>query len=85
MTPTTKAVQRVTVEPFAVLYRDSRPIVVRIEGSILRFREHGRRQWFDLPIDEAFRIAVKCASGFRLHMMPDRISKTKLLVKRSKL
>lgn len=83
MTSTHSSVTRVTVSPAAVLYRSARPIVVQIApGDILRFREKGRRQWFDLPIDEAFRIAVKCASGFRLHMMP---MGKKPFIKRGKL
>jgi hypothetical protein len=72
MTSSSKAVTRLTDISYPVLYRKPRRIVVQIYGEVLRFREHGRREWFDFPIDEAMKVAVKCKSGFRLWMMPDR-------------
>lgn len=85
MTSSSKAVTRLTDISYPVLYRKPRRIVVSITGEVLRFREHGRRQTFDFPIDECFRIAVKCKSGFRLHMMPDRGLLKAIKAKRGKL
>ena len=34
-------------------------------GDLLQFRERGRRQWYDLAIDDAFGVAVRCGAGFR--------------------
>lgn len=85
MTPTSKAVQRVTEISYPILRRKPRPIVIRIEGELLRFREKRGRVWFDLPIDEAMAIAIKCASGFRLHMMLDRGLIKKIRANRGKL
>jgi hypothetical protein len=75
MTATDKPVQRVTRDPYMVLFptcrKKARQIVVRIDaGDILRFREKGRRAWYDLPIDEAFGLAVKCSAGFRICLVP---------------
>jgi hypothetical protein len=75
MTTTNKPVQRVTRDAYMVLFptcrKKARPIVVRIgQGDILRFREKRRRAWYDLPIDEAFSLAVKCAAGFRVCLVP---------------
>jgi len=75
MTSTDKPVQRVTRRQYMVLYptcrKKAREIVVRIEaGDILRFREKGRRRRYDLPIDEAFGLAVKCSAGFRVCFVP---------------
>lgn len=75
MTATDRPVQRVTVRTYDVLFphnqRKARRIVVRVDtGDILRFREHGRRQWFDLSIDQAMRLAVKGTAGFVLCMVP---------------
>jgi hypothetical protein len=75
MTATDKPVQRVTQREYMVLFphnkRKARRIVTRIDqGDILRFREHGRRQWFDLNIDEAMRLAVKARAGFVVCMVP---------------
>jgi hypothetical protein len=85
MTSTSKPVTRVTDISYPVLYRKPRQIVVQIFGETLRFRMKGGRQWYDFPIDEAFRLAVKCASGFRLHVMPDRGLLKAIKVKRGKL
>ena len=75
MTATDKPVQRVTRGAYMVLFpmcrKKARPIVVRIEaGDILRFREKGRRKWYNLPIDQAFGLAVKGAAGFRVCLVP---------------
>jgi hypothetical protein len=75
MTTTNKPVQRVTERPYMVLFptsrKKARPIVVRVDkGDLLRFREKGRRQWYDLTIDDAFGIAVKATAGFRVCMVP---------------
>lgn len=75
MTATDKSVQRVSRESYMVLFpncrRKARAIVVAIgPGDILRFREKGRRTWYDLPIEISFGIAVKCAAGFSLCFVP---------------
>ena len=75
MTATDKPVQRVTRDTYMVLFpncrRKARHVVVRIAaGDLLRFREKGRRAWYDLPIAEAFGLAVKCAAGFRICLVP---------------
>jgi hypothetical protein len=75
MTPTSKPVQRVTERKFNVLFpgssKKARQIVVRIDkGDLLRFREKKRRQWYDMTIDQAFSLAVKCAAGFRICLVP---------------
>jgi hypothetical protein len=75
MTSTNKPVQRVTERPYMVLFpncrRKARQVVVRIDkGDILRFREKGRRQLYDLTIDQAFSIAVKATAGFHVCMVP---------------
>ncbi len=63
MTSTDKSVTRVTKEEYRVLYSEARPVVVRIApGDVLQFREHGRREWFDLPVEVAFRLAVQRAA-----------------------
>ena len=75
MTSTDRPVQRITRGAFMVLFttcrKKARQIVVRIDqADILRFREKGRRSWYDLPIDQAFSVAVKCAAGFRICLVP---------------
>ena len=75
MTSTNSPVTRVTSAPYMVLFpnapRKARPIVVRLDrGDIIRFREKGRRQLYDMPIDQCFSIAVKAAAGFRVCMVP---------------
>ena len=75
MTATDKPVQRVTRDTYMVLFptcrKKARKVVVRIDqGDLLRFREKGRRSWYDLPIDEAFGLAVKCSAGFRICLVP---------------
>ena len=63
MTTTDKPVKRVTRGKFNVLFpsaRKARAIVTRIGlGDVLYFREAGRREWFALAIDTAFRAAVR--------------------------
>lgn len=45
---------------YTVLYRKARPIVVTLaRNDTLRFKEHGRRATFDLPVDTAFKYAVR--------------------------
>ena len=80
MTTTSKPVQRCTELPYSVLYpgrrRKARAIVVRIEkGDILRFREKGRRQWFDLPIETAASIAVQASAGYSICMEQETTAK----------
>jgi hypothetical protein len=75
MTATDKPVQRVTQREYMVLFphnrKKARRIVTRIDkGDLLRFREHGRRQWFDLNIDEAMKLAVKAKAGFAICTVP---------------
>lgn len=75
MTTTNKPVQRCTMQRYSVLFpgrsEKAREIVVRIDrDDIIRFREKGRRQWYDMPIDIAFGIAVKACAGFRVCMVP---------------
>lgn len=75
MNTTAKPVQRRTVKAYDVLFphqeKKRRPIVCRLDlGDVLRFRELGRRQWFDVPIVEVFRLAVKGSAGFLLCFVP---------------
>jgi len=64
MTSTDRPVTRVTRAPYRVLYPQARPVVVTIgPGDVLVFRERGRRQSWAMPIAEAFRLAVRRASG----------------------
>ncbi len=62
MTSSRRRVLRCTEQPYSCLYCRPRPIVVCIDGELLRFREKGRRKWFDLPIDSAFRISIRAAA-----------------------
>ena len=61
MTSLTKAVRRKTRFPYAVLYSGkARPIIVSLEpGDVITFREAGRRQVWSVPVDQAFRQAVR--------------------------
>lgn len=63
MTSTDKPVQRVTRGKFNVLFASStkaRAIITRIGlGDVLYFREQGRREWFPLNIETAFKAAVR--------------------------
>lgn len=60
MTTLARPVTRRTRGAYAVLYRQPRPIVVTLaEGDLLEFRESGRRTKWTLPIDTAFRQAVR--------------------------
>lgn len=56
-----KTVSRRTRSAYSILYhRDARPIVVSFcVGDYLEFRELGRRGRWQLPIDDAFRIALR--------------------------
>jgi len=75
VTTTDKPVRRVTRQPYQVLFPNNRNKARRIVaqiglGDVIQFREHGRRQWYALPIDEAFRMAVKCSAGFVVCAVP---------------
>jgi len=74
-----KPITRKTRETYNVLHaRKARPIVVRLcPGDVLEFREHRRRQSWSLPIDEAFRIAVRCSAGMALCFVPVRPKPTR--------
>lgn len=58
-----KPVRRLTRHSYNVLYvssRKARPIVLAIlPGDIFEFREHGRKKRWRLPIEEAFKEAVR--------------------------
>lgn len=63
MTPMQKPVHRVTRGAYRVLYSQPRQIVVTLApGDLIEFREHGRRQRWALPVDSAFRQAVRNAA-----------------------
>jgi hypothetical protein len=61
MTPLEKPVSRKTVSAYRVLYQKPRPVVVTLcpGEERLEFRELGRRARFPLPIDIAFKYAVR--------------------------
>ncbi|HZP23315.1 MAG TPA: hypothetical protein VFB04_07710 [Terriglobales bacterium] len=61
MTALERRIYRVTRGAYPVLYRRQlRQIVVGLEtGDVLTFREKGRRHRWSLPIDGAFRYAVR--------------------------
>jgi hypothetical protein len=60
MTIIARPVTRRTRGAYAVLYHQPRPIVVTLaEGDLLEFRETGRRTKWTLPIETAFRQAVR--------------------------
>jgi hypothetical protein len=63
MTTLRKPVRRLTAAAYAVLHhRRLRQIVVSLEpGDVLVFREKGRRTRYSLPVDGAFRYAVRCS------------------------
>lgn len=55
-----RVLRRTTTGRYRILYQSARPIVVELmPGDVLTFREKGRKQRFHLPIEEAFRIAVR--------------------------
>ena len=62
MTSIEKPVFRVTRGAYPVLHHSSRrQVVVGLEcGDVLTFREKGRRRRFSVPIDSAFRWAIRC-------------------------
>lgn len=66
MTRTDKPVQRVTCAeyhlPGAGLGRDSRLVVKVGPGDSLNFRLFRCRQWAELPIGEAFNVAIRRAA-----------------------
>jgi len=64
MTILHRRISRKTASAYAVLYRKARPVVVSLmPGDILEFRESGRRTRFQLPIETAFRYAVRLAAN----------------------
>ena len=75
MTTLTKPVTRRTRGAYAVLYPRPRQIIVTLaQGDLLEFREAGRRARFPLPIDAAFRQAVRVKA---VAEMADRIARKK--------
>lgn len=62
MTTLSRPVFRVTRGAYPVLHHSSRrAIVCSFEpGDVLTFREKGRRRRFSVPIEGAFRWAIKC-------------------------
>lgn len=61
MTRLLKPVRRATRHEYRVLYSQQRPIVVSLEpGDVIVFRELGRRAVWSLPVDLAFKYAVRC-------------------------
>lgn len=55
-----KPVKRRTAAVYRVLYNQPRHIVVTLApGDVLQFREAGRREVFPLPVDRAFKFAVR--------------------------
>lgn len=63
MTTLNNPVHRLTRGSYAVLYARPRQIVVSLEvNDIITFREKGRRARFAIPVDSAFRIAVRNAA-----------------------
>lgn len=60
MTNLEKKIQRKTRGAYRVLYQQPRQIIAALcPGDLLEFREHGRRARFTLPIDAAFKLAVR--------------------------
>lgn len=58
--PLHKPVRRKTAAVYRVLFNQPRQIIVSLApGDVLEFREAGRRAIFRLPIDAAFRYAVR--------------------------
>jgi len=60
MTDLTRTLSRRTRLAYSVLYRKPRQIVVTLAvGDIIEFREAGRRAKWALPINTAFKYAVR--------------------------
>lgn len=60
MTVLNKPLRRSTQSSYRVLFQKPRQIIVLLlPGDILGFKEKGRRSIFHLPIETAFRIAVR--------------------------
>lgn len=60
MTNLENKITRKTRCAYRILYQQPRQIVASFcPGDIIEFREHGRRQRYSLPIDAAFRLAVR--------------------------
>lgn len=58
-----KAVKRRTRGAYSVLYRKTEKIVVRLApGDLIEFRASGRRSRWTLPVDTAFKYAVRLAA-----------------------
>ncbi len=59
MTTTDKAVSRMTQDSYRVLWTKAKPIVVTIKNDSLIFREKRGRVRYYLPIEDAFKWAVR--------------------------
>jgi hypothetical protein len=60
MTELNRSISRRTRLSYPVLYRNARQIVVTlVVGDVIEFREAGRRARWPLPIDSAFKYAVR--------------------------
>jgi hypothetical protein len=59
MTTTDKTVSRMTQESYRVLYQKPKPIVITIKNDSLIFREKRGRMHYYLPIEDAFKWAVR--------------------------
>lgn len=63
MTNLEKKITRKTRGAYRILYQQPRQIVAALcPGDLLEFREAGRRARYSLPIDAAFRLAVRLAA-----------------------
>jgi hypothetical protein len=64
MTSLDKPVKRLTREAYRVLYVGKpRQVVVALHpGDVIVFREHGCKTKFTLPIEDAFKVAVRRAA-----------------------
>lgn len=72
MTELNRLVARKTRDQYNVLHhRKARRIVARlVPGDVLEFSELGCRRRWTLPIDQVFRIAVRCSAGMGLCFVP---------------
>lgn len=60
MTEINKAISRRTRGAYSVLYREPSQIVVTFcVGDLIEFREAGCRKRWQIPIDAAFRVALR--------------------------
>lgn len=54
-----KPVHRITPDAYRVLYSHPEKIVVTVKHDVIAFRHKGRRASFTIPIEAAFKIAVR--------------------------